>query len=114
MEIYTYSSNPFRVGGRQYDIIKTNVEEYERINIGRDYFAIVVKNHLKDLYHVALENCGAIIWTDSDKENAIKTVKHDVETGDEEIMKKQIKQGLFEREKGILLENNEFFRRFKK
>lgn len=113
MEIYTFSSNPFRMGGPQFDIIKTNVEEYERINIGKGYFALIVKNPLKNLWHFVLENCGAIIWTDNNKEGGIKKVKSDVETGDEKIMEEQIKKGLNDRSHAILLETDDFFKRFK-
>lgn len=113
MEIYTYSSNPFRMGGPQQDIIKTVVEEYERISIGKGYFAIVCKNTVKDLWHIALEQGGAIIMTDNDKAGGIRKVKHDVEIGDEKLMKQQVQRSLREVKTATLLESNEFFRRFK-
>ena len=93
MEVYTFVSNPFRMGGRQYDTIKTEVEEYERIKIGRGYFAIIFENKLKGLWHIALEDCGALIMTDNNKEGGIRKVRGDVETGDSKIMEEQIKKG---------------------
>jgi len=113
MEIYTYSSNPMRMGGRQYDIIKTNVENYERVELGKGYFGVVVKNPVKEAFHLAEETSGALIGSDAKKMNLIKKVKKDVSTGDSEVMKKQIEQGAYERKSADLLEPSEFFRRFK-
>lgn len=113
MEVYTYRSNPFRIAGRQYDTIKTEIEEYRRISIGKGYFGILFKNTEKNLWHIAIEDCGAIIWTDKNKEDGIKKVKDDVETGDPQIMKTQIKKGKDEIQGAILLSNADFFRKFK-
>jgi hypothetical protein len=101
------------MGGPQHDIIKTNVENYERVELGKGYFGVVVKNPVKEAFHLAEETSGALIGSDVRKMNLIKKVKKDVSTGDPEVMKIQIKQGKHEREIAISLESPEFFRRFK-
>jgi hypothetical protein len=101
------------MGGRQYDTIKTEIEEYRRISIGKGYFGILFKNTEKNLWHIALENCGAIIWTDKNKEDGIKKVKDDVETGNPQIMREQIEKAKNEIQSALLLSNSDFFRKFK-
>jgi hypothetical protein len=113
MEVYTYVSNPFRMGGPQRDIIKTEVEEYHRVSIGQGYFAIIFENKIRGLWHFALEDCGALIMTDNNKEGGLKKVRQDVETGDLEIMKKQIKRGKIECTGACLVDFNTFCSKFK-
>lgn len=113
MEVYTFSSNPFRMGGPQHDIIKTKVEEYSRVHIGRGYYAIIFKNEIRNLWHFVLENCGALIFTDKNKDNGLKTVRQDVETGDPKLMEQQIKQGKSDCASATLIDFDDFCRRFK-
>ncbi len=112
MEIYTYKSTPF-VLGKSHSPIKTVVEEYERINIGKGYYGILVKNEMISLYHMVLENCGAIIGTDSNRRALIASIKKDVATGDEIMMKQQIETGLVEIRDAELLSSKEFFLLFR-
>lgn len=112
MEVYTFVSAPFRIAGK-WDIVKTEVDEYERVNIGKGYYAIVFNNPIKDLWHIALEDCGALIMTDNNKEGGIRKVKGDVETGDVAIMKKQIKKGKSDCRAATLITFDDFCGKFK-
>lgn len=113
MVVYTFVSAPFRMGGNLLDSIKTDVDEYERVNIGKGYYAIVFKNSKKDIWHVALEDCGALIMTDITKEGAIKKVKGDVESGDEELMQKQIRKGRIDCRMARMLTFDQWCEKFK-
>lgn len=113
MEVYTFVSNPFRMGGPQHDVVKTKVEEYERIKIGKGYFGIVFKNSVKLLWHVALEDCGALIMTDNTRQGAVNKVKLDVENGCEKVMEDQIKKGKRDLAKALLIPFDDWCEKFK-
>lgn len=111
MEVYTYCANPWKFGGTS-DIIKTNIEEYERVNIGKDYFGILYKNPVKNLWHISIEQ-GAIIGTSKNRAGLLRKVRRDVKTGDEKIMKQQIEKSISECEQAIEMEPIDFFDLFR-
>lgn len=111
MEIYTIMSTPFALGGTS-RLIKTKVQEYERVYIGKGYYGIIVKNPNKDLFHLALET-GAIVGTLSNRKKLIKKVKEDVGSGDENIMAQQVEQSISQCRQAVLLSQEEFFSKFK-
>jgi len=111
MEVYTYCANPWKFGGTS-DIIKTSIEEYERVKIGRGYFGILFMNPVKLLWHISLEQ-GAIIGTSKSKAALLKRIRRDVETGDEKIMEQQIEKSINECNQAIEMEPIDFFDLFK-
>lgn len=111
-EIYTISYTPFVMGGSVYQNIKTKVSSFERIPIGKGYYGLIVKNPVKKLWHLAIENCGAIIGTNKSKSKLLKSIMKDVETGDEKIMKEQISKGEIDLKNAKLLSNEDFFSKF--
>ena len=113
MEVYTVMSTPFAFGGLNCEV-KTDIQEYERVDLGKGYFGIVFKNPNTKQYHLALECCGALIGSDKSKATLIKRVKNDVETGDDKIMKTQINQAKIDLKGAKLLENEEWFNKFGK
>ncbi len=112
MEVYTVTPTPWALGGTTAKI-KTIIEEYERISIGKGYYGILFKNPIKNLWHLALENCGALIGTHKSRAILIKGVKKDVEDGDEEIVAAQIKQGISELNGAKLMDRDLWFEMFK-
>lgn len=109
-EVFTLMNTPFALGGT-HKLIKTTISEYERIDIGKNYFGILFFNPVRKLYHMAIEE-GALIGTDKNKKKLIKKVKDDVETGDEKLMKEQVKQSIDMCKQAMFLEPNEFFSKF--
>lgn len=112
MEVYTVMPTPFRLGGTSINI-KTTIEEYERVLIGRGFYGILFKNPIKNLWHMSLENCGALIGTDKSRASLIKRIKKDIFIGDEKIMMKQIEQGISELKGAAVMERDEWFEKFK-
>jgi hypothetical protein len=113
MEICTLHYVPFVMGGDTWQPMKTTVEEFERIAIGHGYYGLLVKNPVKNLWHMVQEDCGCLIGTDKSRANLIKMVKKDVATGDKKVMKEQIKQGLYLIARATRVEPKEFFSKFK-
>jgi len=108
MKVYTWKPEPFMHGGTG-RFVATNIEEYERVDIGLGYYGIVFRNPVHKQWHLALEDCGALIGSGAAKAGAVKSVKKDVETGDPELMKKQIAQGRKDRDNADVLDPKEFF-----
>jgi len=104
-------NTPFALGGTS-KTIKTEVEEYERIYIGKGYYGILVKNPNKDLFHMALET-GAIIGSLSDRQRLIDRVKEDVGSGDEDLMAQQVEQSIKQCKQAVSLTQEEFFSKFR-
>ena len=104
MEVYTKVPTPFSFGGK-YAYIKTDIQEYERVDIGQGYYGIVFRNNHVKLWHIAQEDCGALIGSDISKAKLIKRVKADVGNGDIKTMKLSQAHS-FERE--------EWFKKFRK
>lgn len=111
MEIYTIMNTPFALGGTSKPI-KTEIEEYERVYLGKGYYGILVKNPKKKLFHIALES-GAIIGTLSNRQKLIDRTKEDVASGDENIMAQQVEQSINQCKQAVLLSQEEFFSKFK-
>ena len=76
IEVYTMLPTPFRMGASETPA-KTVIEEYERVDIGKGYFGVVFKNPTKKLWHIALEDCGALIGTMESRAALIKRTKND-------------------------------------
>lgn len=93
--------------------ITTEIEEYERVDIGKGRFGIMVKNPTKGLWHIFEDECGALIGTHRDKAMVYGNVCADVAGGDEEIMKEQVAQGLVQRDSVDIMTSNKFFSAFK-
>jgi hypothetical protein len=101
------------MGGDTHQPIKTNFEEFERIDIGKGYYGLLVKNPVKKLWHMVQEDCGCLIGTHKSKASLIQLVKNDVETGDEKVMKEQIESGKKLVERATFMEPEEFFKLFR-
>lgn len=112
MQVYTSMPTPFSFGGIS-TFIKTTIEEYERISIGAGYYGLLFKNPHKELWHMAQEDCGALIGSDKSKEDLIQKVKDDVANGDPKIMKTQIEMGRKQLEQAKLYSNDEWFSNFR-
>lgn len=110
--IYTQQTTPFDFGDTD-RLIKTEVVEFERVDCGKGHFILVVKNPVKKLFHGALESCGAIIGTNKSKTAMIKDLKKKIETGSDELMTKQIEDGIIQCRQATELETDEFFNMFK-
>ena len=111
IEVYTLLPTPFGFG-RKYAYIKTEIEEFERIDIGAGYYGILFKNEPKNLWHMAQEDCGALIGTNKSRAALIKQVKGDVASGTPEIFEEQIKQGKDQMSQAMFLERDEWFSYF--
>lgn len=113
MEICTMGYFPFTFGGDIQRPIKTTIEEYTRVDIGKGYYGILVKNPVRNLWHLAQEDCGCLIGTHKNKADLLKQVRNDVKTGDEELMKEQIEKGKKLLDRAHTLEPQKFFEMFK-
>lgn len=113
MKIYTYCNNPFRMGGPQYDVIATEIQEYERVDLGKGFFGVVVKNSVKKMWHIADEVSGALVGTDKSRKALIKKTIADVECADVETMRGQQEHFKDVGKKAIVFNNEDFFKRFR-
>jgi hypothetical protein len=113
MEIFTYSSNPFKIGGPQRDVISTIIEKFERIDLGKGYFGILIKNPVLPLFHMAEERSGALVGTLKSRAGLIKRIKNDIKAGEKEVMEEQVKIAMREKSQAIELSSRDFFSRFK-
>ena len=112
-EVYTSMPTPFRLGGSE-GYIKTTIEEYERVHIGSGYFGILFQNPYNKAWHMALEDCGALIGSDKSRAKLIKRVKNDVSGGDINLMKAQIIMGKNQMNQADFLKRDEWFGKFRK
>lgn len=110
-KVYTKMPTPFALGGL-HTFIKTEIEEYERIDIGAGYFGILFQNKINKGWHLALESCGALIGTKKSRAKLISTVKKDVSTGTPEIFEQQIKMGMKQMSQAHFTERDEWFSKF--
>ena len=113
MEVYTLKPEPFLFGGTHV-FIKTTIEEYERVDIGSGYFGILFHNKNVNLWHMAQEDCGALIGTKKSKAALLKTVRGDVASGTPEIFEQQIKMGKSQMKQAHFMEPDEWFSKFRK
>lgn len=113
-EVYTEIPTPFRVAGPSYSPLKTEIEEYERIDIGGGYYGILFHNKSVNLWHMAQEDCGALIGSDKSRAKLIKSIKKDVSIGDPEVMKNQIEMGKKQMRKADSVNPETWFNRFRK
>ena len=111
MEVYTFVYNPFRMGGNVRQPTRTTIEEYEPLTLGGP--CAVFHNPIRDLWHVAVEACGAIVSTAKTKEDAIAQARDDLATADLEIVAKQIEQGKKDLARAKHVDRDEFFTLFK-
>jgi hypothetical protein len=112
MEVYTRMSTPFAMCGTHI-FIKTDIQKYEKIDLGKNYFGILFKNSNSKLWHMALENCGALIGSDKSKTKLVKRTKDDVSSGDPKIMESQIEVGRQQLKQAKILETKEWFKKFR-
>ena len=113
MEIYTLRYSPFVMGGPTTFPIKTEIGEFERVPIGQGYYGLLVENPVKRLWHMVLEDCGAVIGTNKSKARLLKGIKNDVNTGDPKMMKQQISQGKTDLKNAKVTDVFEFFHGFR-
>jgi hypothetical protein len=113
-EVYTEIPTPFRVAGPSYSPLKTEIEEYERIDIGAGYYGILFHNDHVNLWHMAQEDCGALIGTSESRAKLIKSIKKDVSGGDSRTMKLQIEMGKKQMAKADYVSPEAWFNRFRK
>jgi hypothetical protein len=110
-EVYTKMPTPFAFGGTHV-FIKTDIEEYQRIDIGASYFGILFQNPITKSWHIALEDCGALIGTQKSRTKLISTVKKDVSTGTPKIFEQQIVMGKKQMSQAKFMERDEWFSKF--
>jgi hypothetical protein len=111
VKVYTWVHQAFRMGGTG-EYVATEVEEYGRILLPGGFAAIVVENPVKKLFHVFLEGCGALIKTGPDKRAIVLDAQVDAVNGDPLIMKRQIEQGIKDRDGAPVIPLLEFFSKF--
>ena len=112
-EVYTTMPAPFRMGGTV-DYIKTEIEEYQRVDIGSGYFGFLFQNPSTKGWHMALENCGALIGSKQSRAKLIAMVKKDVSGGTPEIFETQIRMGKLQMIRATFIERDEWFGKFRK
>ncbi|MHA1169741.1 MAG: hypothetical protein ACTSRU_18080 [Candidatus Hodarchaeales archaeon] len=112
-EVYTTISAPFRMGGTK-DYIKTEIEEYQRVEIGAGYFGLLFQNPSTKGWHMALEDCGALIGSKQSRAKLIAMVKKDVSGGTPEIFESQIERGKKEMLRSTFIKRDEWFGHFRK
>jgi hypothetical protein len=114
VDVYTIIPAPFRMGGTLEDYIYTTIEEYERVDIGSGYFGILFQNPHTNAWHMAIEDCGALIGTLKSRAKLIKQVKSDVASGTPEILEQQLKMGKRQMNQAEFMDRIEWFSRFRK
>jgi hypothetical protein len=114
IEVYTEIPTPFRIAGPSHSPIKTEIEEYERVHIGNGYYGILFHNDSANLWHMAQEDCGALIGTDHSKMKLVRRVRGDVSGGNAEVMKEQIKMGKKQLKQADYISPEGWFNRFRK
>ena len=114
IEVYTEIPTPFRIAGPSYSPLKTEIEEYERVHIGDKYYGILFHNDHANLWHMAQEDCGALIGTDHSKTKLVRRVRGDVSGGNAELMKKQIEMGKKQLAIADYVSPEAWFNRFRK
>ncbi len=113
MEVFTRVFNFFKFGGI-YDLVKTEIDEYERIRLGKGIYGILFYNPIKGIWHLAEEQSGALVGTHQDKGVLISQVRIDVDIGDEKIMQRQIEEGKRQLSQAKLVTNKDFFEKFQR
>jgi hypothetical protein len=115
MIIWTHVEARLRIDGIEsstFYSIRTNVDDYERIHLGKGIYGALIYNHVKDLYHLAEEGCGAILMTGTCSQTIISMIKEDVKLRDMSDVGFQIHNG--QRNRGLATQVclTEFFSRF--
>ena len=85
MKAWTYVYSPFRMGGDTWHPTGFEFESNERIELGKGFYGYVLKSPNGKTI-VVEEKSGAIVG------DSLERVKADIENGDIEIMKQQVKQ----------------------
>jgi len=114
IEVYTLVSTPFRIAGPPHSPLKTEIEEYERVHIGNGYFGILFHNDSANMWHMAQEDCGALIGSDKSKMKLVRKVRADVSGGNAEVMKEQIETGKKQLKQADYTSPESWFDRFSK
>ncbi len=113
VKVYTSVPTPFRFGASE-GYISTEIQEYERMAIGFNYYGILFLNPHTNAWHMVLEDCGALIGTDASRSKLINRIKDDVSTGDPEVMQRQVEMGKKQMERSEFLQPEDWFSKFKK
>lgn len=109
MYIYTFSQNALTFGKKP-ESIKTNIEEYARVVLGKGIFGILVRNPIKpDLFHLAEEQSGAIVGTGATAEEVVTSVKQDIAATDIDTILAQIREAKVECQDAREFESAHFF-----
>jgi len=112
MKVWTYETTPFALGGTRRPIA-TEIDEFERIKVGKGFHAVVMQNPVNKYWHVFLDGCGALIGTDKNKAKLIRRVKQDVKTGNKVVMLEQEELGAKEQRQATILSTVDFFSKFR-
>ena len=109
MYIFTFSQNALTFGKKP-ETIKTNIEEFARVSLGKGIFGILVKNPIKpDLFHLAEEQSGAIVGTGATAEEVVASVKQDIAATDIDMILAQILEAKVECRAAREFEPEHFF-----
>ena len=114
MKIFTRMYSAFRLGGDVISFIATEIAltEYERVYLGKDEYGIIFYNKYKDLWHMVWEACGALVGSDTNKNELINSVKMDLIVADPKILKQQKQDALNIRNGAEVLPTEKFLELF--
>ena len=107
-EIYTWKPEPFMHGGVG-RFVKTEIEEYSRVKLAEGVYGLVFRHPKLKQWHVASEDCGALVQHARTKDGAISQAKKDIATGDMDVLKEQIKKGKEDCAQATMMPYKEFF-----
>ena len=109
IRVYTWRTEPFALGGLGRHIA-ANLEEYERVDIGKGYYGIVFPNRGRDCWHLALENCGALVQSGYDRNQVIALAKADIKLANPKVLRDQISRGRQDQQDAELIKLEEFLK----
>lgn len=100
MYIWKRMYNPFLMGGKTNENIKTEVDDYEVIDLGKGFKGIYIEG--TGVFEV---ESGGLVG------DTIQQVRNDIsDCTDILLMKKQIDRARLERDDAIMVTNEEFFK----
>ena len=109
MKVFTARARPFGMGGNTAELVATDIEEYERVSVGKGFYAIVFQDPQTNAWLVADERCGGVCGSGKTKAAAIKMVRKDVELSDVEDIEESLSEGIKRRDNAKCVSNDEFF-----
>jgi hypothetical protein len=99
--------------GKGQAYVGTDVASKDVVGLGKGYRGLVMENPKRQCWHVAVVGCGAIIGTDTTRDAVLAKVKADIRAGDRAQMRAQESTAMRLAKGAEVLENVEFFGRFK-